>query len=446
MSAVLNNCAKVWAADPAVDPKYVDMFPPAGEIRDGELFVVKNYESRYLTHKFHKYAGKFIPELPRWALENYSLKGQETLVLDPFVGSGTTLVEASLLGVNAIGLDVDPLARLIAKVKSTPIDAERLSSAAKSLLRRVEKSKGLSRRPVIPTLSHWFSAEAVERLATIRGAVDTFEAEPDLHDFFTICFSAVIRRASNADNQTMKTYVSHTLPKKPEDALKLFRETLADYVERLSDYSRRVSKNCVRILDGFDARTLADRWHEKRLPMIDLAVTSPPYIKSVDYIYNQMAELFWIGDRWNLETQTQQNEAKRRYMGNDRPVGRGVEPLPAVAVGDVPFWVEAITSADAKLGQVATRYFNDTVAHFRAMARVLKPDAAYVYVVGDSTLAGVSVPTHQLAAQCASAAGFSVVKRFGYEIRNKHMRFPRSGRGGQVIHDWVLVFKNRGQG
>jgi DNA modification methylase len=444
MNANFTSCTKTSSEDRAAEPKYVDIFPAVGEIDDGEVFIVKNHESRYLTHKFHKYPGKFIPAIPRWAFESFLPTGREAWVLDPFVGSGTTLVEASLHGVNGIGLDVDPLARLIAKVKSTRIDPERLESAAKSLMRKLGRTKRVGRKPEIATLSHWFSSDAIERLAMIRGAVDTFEAEPDLHDFFCICFSAVIRRASNADNQTMKTYVSHTLPKKPEDALELFRATLTDYVTRLTSYSHQAIGTHVRVLDGFDARTFADRWQAEQLPMIDLAVTSPPYIKSVDYIYNQMAELFWIGDRWGLATQPQQNEAKRKYMGNDRPVGRAVEPMPVVAVGEVPYWVGAITSADKKLGQVAARYFNDTVAHFRAMSRVMRPNATYVYVVGDSTLAGVSVPTHRLAAQCAIAAGFNVIKRFGYEIRNKHMRFPRSGRGGQVIHDWVLVLENRG--
>lgn len=427
------------------EPMYVDAFPSVNNISNGSVFIVKNYESRYLTHKFHKYPGKFIPELPRWAIANFAPSTPGAWVLDPFVGSGTTLVEASLRGINAIGLDVDPLARLIAKVKSTALDPELLQDATRELLERVDGTRIAGYRPSIPTLNHWFSDDAVERLSQIRGAVDSFEASPDLHDFFTVCFSSIIRRASNADNQTMKTYVSHTLPKKPEDANRLFRSTLDDYVARMVDYwGQREPSSKTEVLGNIDARTLASGWIEKDLPTIDLAVTSPPYIKSVDYVYNQMAELFWIGDRWGLATQKDQNEAKRKYMGNDRPLGRSVEAPAPPPIGDIPYWVDRVTSADRKLGHVASRYFNDSVAHFRNIARVLKLGGTYVYVVGDSTIAGVAIPTHKLVAQCAAEAGFELTRYFGYEIRNKHMRFPRSGRGGHVVHDWVMVFRNEG--
>lgn len=427
----------------AAVPTYVDNLPAPNEISPGSVFIIRNYESRYLTHKFHKYAGKFIPELPRWAMSSYLGDPVGAVVLDPFVGSGTTLVEASIVGADAYGLDVDPLARLIAKVKTTPLKEEVLAAAVQDLLRRLDTAPAVGRRPEIPTLYHWFTAEAVEGLSAVRGLVDEYIAEPDLHDFLTVCFSATIRRASNADNQTMKTYVSHTHPKRPEDPRQLFRATLLDYAERLRSYGSQRNATSRTILPiGLDARTLAAEWDARKLPPIDLAVTSPPYIKSVDYVYNQMAELFWIGDRWGLEDQKAQNSFKRRYMGTERVASPGAEQLPVgVEVTDVSRYVAEIAVANPKLSLVASKYFADTVSHFRNMSRVLKADARYVYIVGDSTLAGVSVPTHELVTRCAEACGFALELCFGYEIRNKHMRFPRAGRGGHVVHDWVLTFR-----
>jgi len=425
------------------EAEYVDRLPSVSTIDDGSLFIIKNFESRYLTHKFHKYAGKFVPEVPAWALRNFLPSKPSSLVVDPFVGSGTTLVEASLHPVEAVGVDIDPLARLIAKVKTTPIDATRLNAVVEKLLSNVECAAPAGPIPEIPTVAHWFNEKCIEELSTILGQIEEHREDAEIYDFLTVCFSSIIRRASNADNQTMKTYVSHTHPKTPESAIALFKATLTDYSERLLRYSSlRDARASTRVLAGGDARSLATTWVREGLPRADLAITSPPYIKSVDYIYNQMAELFWIGSRWDLETQPKQNEFKRRYMGSDRPekVGHQRQERPCL-----PSEAEAIISLirmnNEKLAGVAERYFSDTINHFDQMKEVLVPSGRYVYVVGDSTLASVAVPTHELVIRCAERAGFTLELGFGYEIRNKHMRFPRGLNGGQVAHDWVLTFR-----
>ncbi|HYZ51186.1 MAG TPA: DNA methyltransferase, partial [Nitrososphaeraceae archaeon] len=74
-------------------------------------------DTRYMTHGFHPYASKYIPQIPFNLVSKLSSKND--LVLDNFMGSGTTLVECKLLGRNSIGVDINPLACLISKVKST---------------------------------------------------------------------------------------------------------------------------------------------------------------------------------------------------------------------------------------------------------------------------------------------------------------------------------------
>jgi site-specific DNA-methyltransferase (cytosine-N4-specific) len=82
-------------------------------------------------HGIHPYPAKFIPQIPRALIELFH-PGDASPVLDPFCGSGTTLAEAFLLGVNSIGVDLHPLATLIAKVKTTPVGAS-LGELAKDI-------------------------------------------------------------------------------------------------------------------------------------------------------------------------------------------------------------------------------------------------------------------------------------------------------------------------
>lgn len=424
-------------------PIVVDDLPVKLSRRERQVFIIRNCESRYLTHNYHKFAGKFIPHIPRWAMRRHLASQRNAIVLDPFVGSGTTLVEAMLSGQKGFGVDVDPLARLVAKVKTTPLSERKLRPVIKSVIAELQRKRTGSFVPEIPTLNHWFSKSAIEDLSTIYSIIDKFSEERDIADFLTVCFSSIIRRVSNADNQTMKTYVSHTHKKIPEKAKPLFEQVLIDYSDRMFKFVQMLPSGVTaRVLQGGDSRSLQALVPGKLSSEVDLVVGSPPYIKSVDYIYNQMAELFWIGHRWSLQTQPLQNEFKKKYIGTDRisakrgqlPEGTGLSSVDAV--------IFEVYRNDNKLGHVVANYFADMLTHFRSVRSVLRRGGAYVIVVGDSTLAGVFVPTHSLLIECAKHVGFSTGALFGYEIRNKHMRFPRSGRGGEVSHDWIIELHN----
>jgi site-specific DNA-methyltransferase (cytosine-N4-specific) len=108
------------------------------------------------VHAIHPYPAKFIPQIPRALIELFH-SGDGRPVLDPFCGSGTTLVEAKIAGIDAVGIDLHPLATLIAKVKTTPLTVDLLKvgkavcSAAKDTV-----MGGAAAVPDIPNLDHWF--------------------------------------------------------------------------------------------------------------------------------------------------------------------------------------------------------------------------------------------------------------------------------------------------
>ena len=78
-----------------------------------------NGKTNYLTHNFHTYPAKYIPQIPRFFIEKYTKEGD--LVYDPFLGCGTTLVECKLLNRDGIGVDLNPIATLVSKVKTQPL-------------------------------------------------------------------------------------------------------------------------------------------------------------------------------------------------------------------------------------------------------------------------------------------------------------------------------------
>src|SRR5947209_10183164 len=92
------------------------------------------HNTLYATHGLHAYAAKCPPQLVKYGFRYYSNPGET--VLDPMAGSGTTLVEARLMGRRAVGYDIDPLARLIAQVKSRRVSDERVEQAYKRFFRK----------------------------------------------------------------------------------------------------------------------------------------------------------------------------------------------------------------------------------------------------------------------------------------------------------------------
>jgi len=94
--------------------KYVKNLIPINVGRNTVLNILTNDVTSF-THGFHKYPAKFIPQVPQWAISKYLNMSQRNLILDPFCGSGTTLVESMLAGHNTVGIDIDPLSSLIFK-------------------------------------------------------------------------------------------------------------------------------------------------------------------------------------------------------------------------------------------------------------------------------------------------------------------------------------------
>lgn len=405
------------------------------------------------THGFHKYPAKFIPQIPGWAIKRYLGEEKSNLVIDPFSGSGTTLVESCLTGNNSIGIDIDPLSVLIAKVKTTPLDLNLLKKILPWFKKAIHSKTKELFTPECSTLEHWFPTETINSLARIRTAIDKITVKygdtpsvRDIYDFLIICFSSIIRRVSFADNESQKTYVSHTHKKTPDEVYKTFDAQLTLYIERITQYSIREGLGQARVIRTSSSEPLLNYLNDQKA---DLAVTSPPYIKAIDYIYNQMVELFWIGDLFGMDTQTKQNAQKKHYVGNKQiPVNEyscfnpNEHKFEIKELDQKNYEVFATDSKNGlKHSYVVYKYFSLMDEHFRSISECLKKGAHYVFVVGDSDVSNIHFNTADYLTELASKYGLTLSNRWGYIIKNRFMRFDRKGRGGKIDIDWVLDFQ-----
>ncbi len=421
------------------------------KIEQGSILNIFTNNVAAHTHGFHKYPAKFIPHIPKWAINKYLAGLKRKIVLDPFCGSGTTLIEGLLTGHNVIGIDVDPLSCLIAKVKTTNINTSDLNKISDWLVREVKKKKRGEFRPKCETIEHWFPKETINKLSIIRTFIDQIperfgdnKSIKDIQHLLIICFSSIIRRVSYADNESQKTYVSHTHIKTPEEPLRLFLLQLNLFKERIIKFSENITpKLRNQIICSSSTDSLKVKLKDQN---IDLAITSPPYIKAIDYIYNQMVELFWIGDLFGIQTQPKQNEKKKKYIGTKHFYKKEfVEYTPfetTMEIKKLDDKIQRVFKIDKKNGHkhayITFKYFVDMEKHFVEISKCLDKGRHYIMVVGDSSVSNIFFNTSDFLIKIAERNGFRITNKWGYKIKNRYMRFDRKGRGGIIDIDWVL--------
>ena len=151
------------------------------------------------THLLHPYPAKLLTHIPYFFLANSRFSREGDVVADPFCGSGTVLLEAQLAGRLAIGADSNPLARLLSKVKTSPIALDVLTPTIQNILGDPPlRSRRECRPPDVVNLDHWFYPHIIRQLQALRGRIEKTN-QPDVLDFLRICFSNCVKRVSLAD-------------------------------------------------------------------------------------------------------------------------------------------------------------------------------------------------------------------------------------------------------
>ena len=393
----------------------------------------------YSTHAIHAFAAKFPPALPRTFISELTSEGET--VLDPMVGSGTTVVEACLLGRNAIGFDIDPLALRISRVKTTPIPVEKLRSALEGVVRR--SAELLSKREFVGQaitesfdpkttafLNYWFLPETQIELMSLALAIGELK-ERRVRAFFEVVFSSVI--VTKSGGVSLARDLAHTRPhldkaKTPKNAVDAFKARAKKSIET---FAASIPA---------DAKVTIEQGDARQLPLpdqsVDLIVTSPPYANAIDYMRAHKFSLVWFGNDIG-------------GLGRKRAVYIGSERLQGSKPGNLPRQtravVERLSEKDSKKARVLAKYFFEMGLALAEMKRVLKQGRAAVVVVGPSTMREIEIPTHACIAEIACEKGFTLVgvvmRRLDRNRRMMPARFgARKGSGiEQRIHEEYVI-------
>ncbi len=388
--------------------------------------------NRHDRHNFHSFPAKFPPQLPRKFIHNLTAPGD--VVLDPMMGSGTTVYEALVAGRNGIGFDIDPLAVRITKVKISHLEPESVEDCGWMIIERARKSVEQNSAEIAAELSSWWQKDQV----TARFIQDWFDKstqiellalrneiwrirDVSLRSFFEVVLSAIIITKSGGVSLALD--LAHTRPHKAK--LVLSRDGKVVYSKSPEDETR--TKNSVQtklgrsVLNEFEKRFQQNLravasaatgnmplgvcfGNAQQMPLlsssIDLIVTSPPYASNaIDYMRAHKFSLVWLGYPSPLLS-----VKRREYMGGEVVCDSDLIELPDVAMRIV----QEVTNKDPRKGRVLHLYYSQMTRVLQEMYRVLKPGRAAVVVVGSSQMRGVDTETQNCLAAIGQSVGFEV--------------------------------------
>ncbi len=397
--------------------------------------------SNYASHALHAFAAKFPPQLPRVFIEGLTRRGET--VMDPMMGSGTAIVEAFLCGRRAVGFDIDPLALMICRVKTHPVDlleatwaGKRVVSSAIKLLQRASRLEPAMRERFSPAslefINYWFAKQCQRELMALLLAIEREHLAQPLVDFLKVVFSSII--ITKSGGVSLAYDLAHTRPhllegKPYKDAIKVFEVRLnksAALLSQLPSNGKDVE------IQQHDCRG--------RLPLTDdsvqLIVTSPPYANAIDYMRAHKFSLVWFGeDIGALST------LRSTYIGSEKMGVPDSLDFPA----SVRRVVEKLRAVDGKKSRVLAKYFSDMRLALCEMFRVLEPGRCCIVVVGPSTMRGQTIKTHELLGEIGNDIGFRTVDIAERKLDRDRRMLPvafRRNHGSQIesrIHEEYVI-------
>ncbi len=389
------------------------------------------------THGFHSYPAMMIPQVARRLILEYSNEGDS--LLDPFCGSGSVLVEAKLNKRYSFGIDLNPLAILIARVKTRPIEPKLLT---KQLWNILENLNALQieeiEEPNFFNIRFWFKEMVIFQLAKLKTIISNIEAT-EVREFFQVVFSEVVRLSSNSRSSEFKLYryPYERLQSHEPDPIKLFKnKAMANIAGMEKYYSEARDPYWARPILGDTTKLTQVLQHP-----IHIVVTSPPYGDSRTTVaYGQFSRL---SSQW-LGLEGYENVDKKSLGGIS--VATLHCSLPSETLSEV---IKVIGKADERRAKDVLSFYIDLNKALIEIDKVMKKRGVLCFVIGNRSVKGIRLPTDIILAELLTNLGYCHLATIIRNIPSKAMPLRNSpsniaGRVSDTIHKENIVIMRKG--
>jgi hypothetical protein len=389
------------------------------------------------THSIYPYPARLVRHIPRLISRASQIVDAETVVVDPFCGSGTVLLEAMSIGARAIGVDANPLAALVSTVKTTPVDPEALEGAAANVIRTARSKR--ARDAPAPYLEKWYTSSAISALSKISQVVQSLEDSPTTN-VLKVALALTARQCALTDKRIPVPVRDPNL-RSPASNLSVW-SAFASHAERLEVRLATLPQNwATPTVVNADARA-SETWRSLSTEGTVCAITSPPYGAAQKYLRSTSLELGWLGYTGG------QGTARLEDLSIGREHLRAVErnasydSLPSAVQSEI----STIHGRNPLRGDIYARYFLDMQQTFRSMSAELVGMQRVVLIAGENSVLGDTIPTHEYLVQMLHQLGFTTRLALRDMIRGRTLLSRRANSGTPAPAEYVYWLEREVRG
>ena len=419
-----------------------------------EIVTELSSTERY-SHLIHSYPAKLLCHIPFFFLQTDYFCPENGVVLDPFCGTGTVMLEANISGRNAKGADANPLACLISKVKTTYIKKDDLQ---KTLGTIISRAKRFNTNEYIDTssVSRWFSKSTISQLWHLEGAIKKVR-DAKQQKFFMMCLSNLVKKVSFADPSISvpvklnpERFAQH--PERMEtvrfklktleniDVYDKFENVCQLNINRIESLKDVYSKGITSEVISNDARLLTKEIGSKEIlqdESVDLILTSPPYAGAQKYIRSSWLNLYWLGTKnsEDIRLLNKQNIGREDYHKADM-----FRVMTNIQAAD-----DVLTSlydeGKNERAFIVGNYLNEMKSAIDESVRVLKTGGYMIIVIGNNTVCGRPFDTQDYLTTYITSKGLTLQFKLIDDIKSYGLMTKRNKTASRISCEWVLVFK-----
>lgn len=361
----------------------------------------KNENHNDFRHSWHAFPAKFPPKLARLFIEH--LTEENDVVLDPMMGSSTTLLEADILNRKSLGFDIDPLSLIIGKSKFQRIDPYEANLLANKIIskaiKRIESNGNIELKlreqfdnETMEFIDYWFSKKVQIELFVLIKEIEKIKDENYRLFFMTIFSSIIITKSGGV---TLALDLAHTRPHRSNK-----KRSRSVFVE----FSKKIKKHLENRFHQYN-NVMIDNSDAKNLPLdnnaVDLIITSPPYANNaIDYMRAHKFSLVWFGMSISYL-----RDIRKKFIGSDNISKENLRELPDYTSQIIL----KLKNQNEKKAKALQNYFSEMLMVIEESYRVLQKDRAFILVVATSILNGVNTQTHKCLAELGKVSGFELI-------------------------------------
>ncbi len=371
-------------------------------------------------HKIHLYPAKFPSFLISKSLE-YADKNNIKIntIGDIFCGCGTTALEAKRNQKNFWGCDINPVATLIAKVKSEKYDCSELETHYNKIIERYEKLNYKTPKKILEKerIVYWFKLSQIDNLYKLLRIIKKEVPNGIYQDFFLVAFSNILKGASRWLTKSIKPTIDKN--KEIRDVKKLFDKQFALMLKAVKE-TNGIVKSTTTTTTTIVNKNFLEVPVDK--PFLDMLMTSPPYVTSYEYADLHQLSTLWLGfanDFRSLRKGTIGSVYHKSIKDED------IQKLNEVGLNIY----EQLVKAKKSKAKSAAKYFIDMKNTVDKTYLMIKPGGLAIFVIGNTKHKGVYIDNAKFMIKCMTDKGFTNIDVYKRRISSKMLASYRDKTG-----------------